>query len=173
MSGPTVFITGCSEGGIGDAIARQFAARGYRVFASVRDQRKATHFSDDAAITVVSLDVTSPESVKQAASDMNERLPSGKLDVLVNNAGSGYSGPLLEADIATAKKIYDVNIWGLLAMTQAFALMLIAAQGKVVNISSVGGILSIPWGGTYSDHHFSFQFLSTFSLIIYHQVPRC
>lgn len=56
---------------------------------------------------------------------------------------------MIEADLATAKRLYDVNVLGLLAVRQAFAPMLIAAKGKVVNISSVGGILAMPRGGLY------------------------
>ena len=82
--------------------------------------------------------------------DLQNRVPEGKLDVLINNAGFGATGPLLEADRAIVTQIYEVNVVGLWAVTQAFAPQLIAAKGKVVNISSVGAILPMPWGGTSS-----------------------
>ena len=148
MAKPTVLITGCSQGGIGDALAWEFVKRGHHVIAAVRNLNKATHFSESNDIEVVTLDVTSPESIKQLMVHLADRLPDGKLDILVNNAGVGATGPLIEADLATAKKLYDVNVLGMLAVTQAAARMLIAAQGKVVNISSVGGLLAMPWGGT-------------------------
>ena len=147
MSKPTTLITGCSQGGIGDALAREFANRGHHVFAAVRNLSKAAHLSELKDIEVVTLDVTSSESVDGLVADLKRRLLEGKLDILVNNAGLGATGPLIEVDLAIAKRLFDVNVLGLLAVTQALAPMLIAARGKVVNISSVGGILAMPWGG--------------------------
>ena len=147
MSKPTALITGCSQGGIGDALARQLAERGHHVFAAVRNPSKAAHFADAQDIEVVVLDVTSSESINSLVKDLKDRLNDGKLDILINNAGVVATGPLIEVDLAAAKQLYDVNFHGLLAMTQAFAPMLIAAKGKLVNISSVGGILALPWGG--------------------------
>ena len=147
MSRPTALITGCSQGGIGDALARQLASRGYHVFATVRNPSKAAHFTKEEDIEVVQLDVTSSGSIDTLVNHLRGHLPDGKLDILVNNAGFGATGPLIEADLATAKQLYDVNVLGLLAMTQAFAPMLIASKGKLVNISSVGGILAMPWTG--------------------------
>lgn len=149
MSKPTALITGCSQGGIGDALAREFAHRGHHVFAAVRNLDKAAKYSDLEDIEVVTLDVTSSESINSLVIDLKDRLPEGKLDVLVNNAGIGATCPLVEVDLATVKRLYDVNVLGLLAVTQAFAPLVITAKGKVVNISSVGGILAIPWAGLY------------------------
>ena len=147
MSKPTVLITGCSQGGIGDALVRQFANRGHHVFAALRNLSKAAHFENEEDIELVTLDVTSSEAISDLVADLESRLPEKKLDILVNNAGIGATGPLIEVDMAAAKRLYDVNVLGLLAVTQAFAPMLIAAKGKVVNISSVGGILAMPWSG--------------------------
>ena len=149
MSKLTVLITGCSQGGIGDALAHQFAAHYYHVFAAARNLNKTRHFSN-ASIEVVKLDVTSADSINALVAHLKEILPEGKLDVLVNNAGFGATGPLIEADLDTARRLYEVNVLGLLAVTKAFAPMLIAAKGKVVNISSVGGLLAMPWGGLLS-----------------------
>ena len=147
MPKPTALITGCSHGGIGDALARQLAERGYHVFAAVRNPSKAAHFADAQDIEVVVLDVTSSDSISNLVHDLKDRLTDGKLDILINNAGVIVTGPLIEADLATARQLYDVNVHGLLAMAQAFAPMLIAAKGKLVNLSSVRGILPMPWGG--------------------------
>lgn len=68
--------------------------------------------------------------------------------MLVNNAGMGLCGPLLDTDINEAKKVYDLNVWGVLSMTQAFAPMLVKAKGAVLNISSVAACFTFAWGGT-------------------------
>ncbi|KAL8723688.1 MAG: hypothetical protein Q9181_007229 [Wetmoreana brouardii] len=147
MSKPTALITGCSQGGIGDALAHQLVTCGFHILAAVRNRAKAAHFSETESIEIVSLDVTSSDSISSLTADLKDRLSDGKLDLLINNAGFGATGPLIEADMATVKRLFDVNVLGLLAVTQAFAPMLIAAKGKVVNISSVGGMLAVPWGG--------------------------
>ena len=147
MTKPTALITGCSAGGIGSALAHEFVNRGHHVFATVRNPAKANHLANVKDIETVILDVTSSDSIGKLVSDLKDRLPEGKLDVLVNNAGSGATGPLIEVDMTTAKQVYDVNVLGLLAVTQAFAPMLIAGKGTVVNISSIGGLLAMPWGG--------------------------
>ena len=147
MSKPTALITGCSRGGIGDALARQLVERGHHVFAAVRNPSKAAHFADAQDIEVVALDVASLDSINSLVTNLKNRLPEGKLDILINNAGVGATGPLIEADLATVKQLYDVNVHGLLAMTQAFAPMLIAAKGKLVNLSSAGEVLTLPWVG--------------------------
>lgn len=157
MSKSTILITGCSQGGISDTLARQFADLGHHVFAAVRNTSKAAHLSEVGNIEIVKVDVALLETVQDLVVSIKDRLPEGKLDILVNNAGFGATGPLIEADLATAKQIFDVNVLGLLAMTQAFAPMVIAAKGKVVNISSSGGILAMPWAGMSKFDHLHFH----------------
>ena len=149
MPQPTVLITGCSQGGIGDAMAQVFVARGYRVFAAVRNPAKAVHLAEVEGIDVVTLDVTSTDSIGALVGKI--RLAgAGKLEVLVNNAGCGATGPLIDANPDTARRVYDVNVFGVLAVTQAFVPLLTAARGRVLNISSVGGLLAMPWTGTWA-----------------------
>ena len=69
---------------------------------------------------------------------------------MVNNAGVESIRPLLDVDVAEAKKMYDVNVWGPLAMVQAFAPLLIEAKGTVVNQSSIDAVLSLAWAGKSS-----------------------
>lgn len=81
MTKPTVLITGCSQGGLGDALARQFSKKGYQVFASVRNLSKAANYLDTTSpIEVVSLDVTSSGSIKALEANLQSRLPGGKLE---------------------------------------------------------------------------------------------
>jgi len=70
---------------------------------------------------------------------------SGTLDVLLNNSGGGYLMPLIDLDLDAAKAVFEVNLWGLLAMTKAFAPLLVKSKGTVVNISSIGGKLVQPF----------------------------
>ncbi|KAI4186627.1 MAG: hypothetical protein L6R41_003361 [Letrouitia leprolyta] len=141
MSMPIALITGCSQGGIGDARARELAHRGYYVFASVQNISKGAHLLGMEKIEGICLDVISLESIDRVTSDLQKRLPEGKLDTLINNAGVEATGPLIETDLATASKSYNANILGLLAITHAFASMLIAGRGTLVNISCVSALL--------------------------------
>lgn len=87
MAQKSVLITGCSEGGIGDAIARSFHAKGLRVFATARDLAKVAHFKA-LGVEILPLDVTDAESIKYAVQSV-KAATGGTLDILVNNSGSG------------------------------------------------------------------------------------
>lgn len=146
MSNKTVLITGCNHGNLGAAMAKAYRARGFKVFATVRNVAKAGSLGETEGIEILELEVTSRESIQQCAKII-EKLTGGSLDILVNNAGIAGAMPLLDLDIDAAKKIYDVNVWALVATTQAFAPMLIKAKGVVCNISSVSGELTFAWMG--------------------------
>ncbi|KAK6219105.1 catabolic L-serine/threonine dehydratase [Pestalotiopsis sp. IQ-011] len=150
----TVLITGCSEGGIGFALAQEFHNRGLRVFATARNLSKVEHLRALVGVEIVQLDVADKASVRAAADEV-AKLTGGRLDYLVNNAGAGYQCPLLDADLDEGRKLFEVNIWGLLAVTQAFAPLLVetAAKGgkpRVVNIGSIVSRVNVPWGGLYN-----------------------
>jgi NAD(P)-dependent dehydrogenase (short-subunit alcohol dehydrogenase family) len=148
----TILVTGCSAGGIGAAVARELAQRGHHVYATARTASKIpTELSELPNVTVLQLDVTSDESVKAAAKAVADNVASTGtgLDVLVNNAGYGYTMPLLDVDVAHAQRLHDTNVWGVLRTIQAFADLLIASQGRVVNISSVGAVVNTPWIGRH------------------------
>ncbi|KAI1328819.1 putative short-chain dehydrogenase/reductase [Xylariaceae sp. FL0255] len=149
----TVLITGCSEGGIGDALAQEFHRRGLRVFASARNLDKIKHLKE-AGIQVLRLDVQDKTSIEAAVEELSEAT-GGTLDILVNNSGVGYMMPLLDADIDEARKLFDVNIWGTLAVTQACAPLLRATAdrdlpARIVNIGSVTSRMQVPWQGVYN-----------------------
>ena len=145
----TVLITGCSAGGIGWAMAKVFQKRGYHVFATARDPSKAVDLSKLDEVEVLELDVTIPQTIAKCKDIVTKRT-GGKLDVLVNNAGVEIQSPLLDVDIAEAKALYDVNVWGPLAVTQAFAPLLIKAKGVVFNQSSIDAVLSMAWAGIFA-----------------------
>lgn len=151
MSTKTVLITGCSANGIGAALAATFQkSPNYTIVATARDTSKI-----DPALTafpniyVITLDVTSSSQIQAAAAEVTA-LTSGTLDILINNAGSNYTLPLLDVDIQDAKKAFDVNFWGPIMMSQIFAPLLIKANGVIVNVSSIAGVLNTPYMGQYN-----------------------
>lgn len=146
MAIDSALVTGCSAGGIGAAVALALAKRGVHVFATARNTTKiAPELSSHSNVTVLALDVLSDASVAETARTVGN---SGRgLDVLVNNAGSGYAQPVLDIDIEKAKKLYDVNVWGPIRTIQAFAGLLIERRGRIVNVSTVGSIVHTPWIG--------------------------
>lgn len=149
-SSKTVLITGCSSKGVGAGLVLAIAERGHTVFATARNPAKVpSELTNLSNVHVLTLDVTSRESVKKAVEAVDKH-GNGRLDVLINNAGVGYTMPLLDADIEEAKRVYDANIWGCLRVTQGFMDMLIQGKGQVVMISSVGGVLNTPWIGRFS-----------------------
>ncbi|KAI3327509.1 dehydrogenase with different specificitie [Ustulina deusta] len=149
MAPKTVLVTGCSAGGIGAAVALALAQRGHHVFATARTVSKIPPgLSELANVTSLHLDVTSSESVAQAAQAV---AASGRgLDILLNNAGAGYAMPVLDIDISKAQRLYDVNVWGPIRTVQGFANLLIASHGRIVNISTVGAVINTPWISTYA-----------------------
>ncbi|KAF2659507.1 NAD(P)-binding protein [Lophiostoma macrostomum CBS 122681] len=143
-------VTGCSNGGCGAALAEAFRDAGYHVFATARSPSKipqSLHSSPN--VTVLALNVTSSQSIAALAKEVGMQT-GGKLDVLVNNAGLGLSKPALDTTIDEARKLFDLNFFGVLEMTQAFAPMLVRAQGCVVNNSSVGGYMAFPFTSIYN-----------------------
>lgn len=170
MGQKTVLITGCSEGGIGDALAKTFHKRGLRVFASARNTAKVQHLKN-MGLEIVQLDVTDEESIKKAVSTV-KAATGGYLDILVNNSGAGkssplqstlshtlspstnylagYSMPLLDSDVSVAKEMFNVNVFAVVTVTQAFAPLLIATKGTIINIGSVLGKMPLPWQGYYN-----------------------
>jgi 1-acylglycerone phosphate reductase len=146
----TCLITGCSGGGVGSGLAEVFQAKGYHVFATARTPTKipqSLHTSPN--VTILALDVTSSESIAAAAETIRAKT-GGKLDVLINNAGHGLNMPALDTSIVEAKKLFNANFFGVLEMVQAFQHMLIRAKGVIVNNSSMGAYMTIPFISKYS-----------------------
>ncbi|KAI0201314.1 NAD(P)-binding protein [Astrocystis sublimbata] len=149
MAPKIVLITGCSAGGIGAALATTLATHGHFVIATARNTSKVpAELSSRPNVQVIPLDVSSTSSVADAA----KAVIGGQrgLDVLVNNAGSGYAMPILDIDVEKAKEVYETNVWGPIRTVQGFSDLLIKSRGRVVNISTVGSVLPLPWISTYS-----------------------
>ncbi|PYH83329.1 NAD(P)-binding protein [Aspergillus uvarum CBS 121591] len=145
----TVLITGCSAHGIGSALAQTFQARGFHVFATARSLPKMAHLADLPHMTLLELDVTSPEQIARAVAAVRAHT-SGTLDYLVNNSGLPLVRPALETSLDEAQALFDVNFWGTVRVTQAFAGMVVAAKGCVVNIASLGGNMPVVWNAFYA-----------------------
>ncbi|KAK7429863.1 hypothetical protein QQZ08_003482 [Neonectria magnoliae] len=154
----TALVTGTSKGGLGDFLAQELHQRGFRVFATARTPSKVHHLKD-LGLDIVLLEVTDSESIKKAAAEVNA-LTGGKLDILINNSGIGDKSALLDVDLATARSVFDVNIWGALEVTQAFSPMIIASKGIIVNIGSVVGRVPIPFNGIYNISKAALEHLS-------------
>ncbi|EPS37213.1 hypothetical protein H072_9123 [Dactylellina haptotyla CBS 200.50] len=144
----SVFITGCSHGGMGDALAQEFHRRGLQVFASARNLTKTTHLVA-MGIQVVELDVLDDNAIKAAVKVVAEAT-GGRLDYLINNAGIELCCGILDTDFAKAKLLFDTNLWSVITITKAFTPLLEAAKGTVVNHSSVGSMVCMPFLGVYS-----------------------
>lgn len=144
-------ITGVSEGGLGDALTQELLSRNVNVIATAVDSSLLHYLPKETdRLEQVELDVTSADSIAAAVAEVR-RITNDKLDILINNAGYGYMMPLMDAKIEEVRRNYDVNVIGLLAVTQAFFPLLRAAKGMVVNQSSIAGLpgVSQPYIGTY------------------------
>lgn len=141
-----ILITGCSANGIGAALALALARKGHHIFATARKLSKIPESLVSLSnVTPIQLDVISPESITEAVRVVEDH--GVGLDVLINNAGIGYTMPLLDVDIELAQRTYDTNVWGVLRVTQACAPLLLRSRGKIVTLSSVGGVTNTPWMG--------------------------
>lgn len=141
-----ILITGCSANGIGAALALALARKGHHIFATARTLSKIPESLVSLSnVKSIQLDVTSPEPITEAVRVVEDH--GVGLDVLINNAGIGYTMPLLDVDIEIAQQTYDTNVWGVLRMSQAFAPLLLRNRGKIVTLSSIGGVTSTPWIG--------------------------
>lgn len=146
---PSVLITGCSDGGIGFALAVVFAKHNYNVFATARNTTSMSLLQHSANITLLTLDVLQPAQIQAAVAAVKKET-GGTLDILVNNAGATRFMPLLDENIEEAKKLYDVNVWAPLEVTRAFMPLLMESKGLVVFIASLSGYVNIPWQGKSS-----------------------
>lgn len=145
----SIFITGCSAGGIGSALAREFHFRGHHVMASGRTASEIDPALSPLGITTLVLDVTSSESVDSAARRVKSET-GGALDVLVNSAGVMHVMPFADEPVTEVRRLFDVNVFAIWAVTQAFLPLLLEAQGVVVNIGSINAGLCPPLFGAYN-----------------------
>jgi NAD(P)-dependent dehydrogenase (short-subunit alcohol dehydrogenase family) len=141
---PVAVVTGAS-GGIGEATARALHAAGYRVFGTSR-RPPATR---SPGIEYLACDVTRDESVRTAVGVVLSK--TGRIDLLVNNAGVGLVAGAEESSLEQANSLFDVNLFGLIRMTKAILPTMRKQQaGRIVNLSSVMGLIPAPFMALYS-----------------------
>jgi short-subunit dehydrogenase len=137
-------VTGAS-GGIGEATARALYAVGYRVFGTYRRPPASTL----AGVEYLACDVTNDESVKTVVGEVLGK--TGRIDLLVNNAGVGLVAGAEESSLEQAKSLFEVNLFGVIRLTKAvLPVMRRQRAGRIVNISSVMGLIPAPFMALYS-----------------------
>lgn len=143
------FITGCSTG-FGRYIAKQAIASGYKVVVTARnvEQVKDITAGNEDSTLALPLDVTKQEQIESAVAATIEKF--GRIDVLVNNAGIGYFGSVEESVEEETRKMFEINFWGLMHVTNAVLPHMRAQKsGHIINFSSIGGLTSFPTLGYY------------------------
>jgi len=154
------FITGTSKG-FGQELVRAALARGDRVVATSREPQKvASLFRAEAdRLLVVSLDLNSPVQIATAVESAMQHF--GRIDVLVNNAGHGLLGAVEEASDDEIRRVFEVNVFGLLRVTRAvLPVMRRQRSGHLVNLSSIGGLSAWAGWGIYCSTKFAVEGIS-------------
>jgi NADP-dependent 3-hydroxy acid dehydrogenase YdfG len=152
-----VLVTGCSSG-IGEATARRLAGRGWSVYASARRLESIEPLAATGC-KLLQLDVTDEQSMRAAVETVERE--HGAVGVLVNNAGYSQGGPIEQVPLEAVRRQFETNVFGVIALTQ---LVLPAMRkqhwGRVVNVGSMGGRLTLPGGGLYHATKYSLEAIS-------------
>jgi NAD(P)-dependent dehydrogenase (short-subunit alcohol dehydrogenase family) len=156
-----VVITGASSG-IGRAAVARMAQSGWRVFGTVRKAQDGDRLRSDlgASVAPLIMEVTDRASVKAAAEAVSSELHESGLDGLVNVAGVGKVRPVEYMSQDGLLEIFDINVFGQIAVTQALLPLLRTARGRIVNITSVGAHIAIPFGSLINASKSAFGILS-------------
>ncbi|WP_374405723.1 SDR family oxidoreductase [Pelagerythrobacter sp.] len=176
LSGKSILITGCSSG-FGRVGAEHYARLGAKVFATMRnlprpeaEELEALAHDENLDITVIELDVLDDDMVARAVAEA-ERLAGGALDVLVNNAGIGISGPVEVHDMEAVRLAFDTNVFGYHRLARAvLPAMRARKRGQIFAVSSQLGRVIVPFGGMYSANKFAVE--AMFEQLAYELVPH-
>lgn len=157
----SVVITGASSG-IGRACVSRLIQSGWKVFATVRKAEDGRRLTADfgAAVVPIIMDVTDAASITAAAQQVSLELGERGLDGLVNVAGVGVVRPVEYMTVGDLYEIFTINVFGQIAVTQAFLPLLRKAHGRIVNISSVGAHIAIPFGSLINASKSAFSIVS-------------
>lgn len=176
MSGKSVLITGCSSG-FGRLMAEDFARKGAKVFATMRnlprpeaDELRTLAETESLDLHVIEIDVTSDEQVAAGVAEA-ERIAGGAIDVLVNNAGISTAGPIEIQDMEATKLLFDTNVYGPHRLARAVLPGMRAAKsGQIFNVTSQLGRVMVPGFGQYSPTKFALEAMS--EQMAYELVPH-
>ena len=149
-----VLISGASTG-FGRSISKLLTSNNFRVYGTSRNPKK---YNDFEGIKLLRYDLTSFKDSKSLV----EKVLSveGKIDILINNAGSGFAGPIEEISIEDAKKLFDTNFFGHIDLIQSvLPSMRKNKNGLIVNITSIAGYNNIPFGSVYCASKYSMECL--------------
>lgn len=157
----TAVVTGASSG-IGWASVARMVQADWTVFATVRKEEDAAHLGSEFgdSVSPVLMDVTNRESIAGAARQVAAKLNGHGLDGLVNVAGVGRVAPVECMSEADLREVFEINLFGQLAVTQAFLSLLRQAPGRIVNITSIGAHIAIPFGSLINASKSAFQMFS-------------
>ncbi|NIF22143.1 oxidoreductase [Candidatus Pantoea multigeneris] len=156
----TIFITGVSSG-FGRALAQVALASGYRVIGTVRNASAKTTFEALHAENAFAceLDITDFSAIDAVIADVESRI--GPIDVLVNNAGYGHEGVMEESSLDELRRQFDVNVFGAVAMIKAvLPFMRQRRRGHIINITSMGGFITLPGISYYCGSKFALEGIS-------------
>ncbi|PQJ73970.1 SDR family oxidoreductase [Polaribacter gangjinensis] len=138
-----VLITGASSG-IGKSIANYLSQKGYVVYGTSRNPTKEL-----LPFQVIALDVLKKETIDNAIQQIIKK--EGKIDVLINNAGMGITGPIEDTPIEEMRRVFDTNFFGALdLMKSVLPTMRAQKSGLIINITSIAGYMGLPFRGVYS-----------------------
>ena len=157
----TAVVTGASSG-IGRACVARLAKAGWRVFPGVRKAEDEANLQEQfgARVTPIRIDVTDRPLIMEAAEKVRFQLGDNGLDALVNVAGIGMMRPVEYVTDDDMWKIFQINVFGQIAVTQAFLPLLRQARGTIVNIGSVGTHIGLPFGGLLNGSKSAFRSLN-------------
>jgi NAD(P)-dependent dehydrogenase (short-subunit alcohol dehydrogenase family) len=156
-AGKVALVTGASSG-IGEATALELAKAGYTVYAAARRVERMNHLTE-SGIRPISMDVTDDSSMQAAVEKIIA--DTGRIDVLVNNAGYGSYGALEDVPMDEARYQFEVNVFGAARLTQlVLPHMRKNRSGKIVNITSMGGKIHTPLGAWYHATKFALEAIS-------------
>ena len=141
-----VLVTGATSG-IGRATAELLASNGYLVYAGARKDKDMEELNKIKNITAVRLDVTKQDQIDSAVKMISDQ--GHGLWGLVNNAGVNVVAPMTIADEGDLDFLFQVNVYGVFRVTQAFAPMILESKGRIINISSISGVITGPGYGMY------------------------
>lgn len=150
MQPQVILITGASSG-FGKISAQMLAEQGHIVYGTSRKSSE-----DIGSVRMLIVDVTNPSSIQQATEQILSE--QGRIDVLINNAGMGIGGALELATEEEVSKQMNTNFFGIVNMCrEVLPIMRKARKGKIINISSIGGVMGIPYQGFYSASKFAVE----------------